>query len=85
MTAGKLKRGGGWEFYERMHGVTGDHFVTIDDFTDEFDFPEDYERWMKRYHNRVHRALVPLWGTAIKSWQWRLDRWGKRLRARRWR
>jgi hypothetical protein len=47
LLAGKLKRGGGWEMYERMHGTSGDHFTTIDDFKDDFDFPDDFEKWMR--------------------------------------
>ena len=81
LVAGELKRGGGWELYEHMHGVTGDHFTTIDDFTDDFDYPADYERWLRRYNNPVHRVLVPVYGPAIKQWGWRLQRWRGRLKS----
>lgn len=47
-----------WEVYYEMEGLplkirgkkahTGPHWVTIDDWTDDFDFIEDVERWRKR-------------------------------------
>ncbi|HVX84500.1 MAG TPA: NTP transferase domain-containing protein [Phycisphaerae bacterium] len=70
---------GGWRVYERLHGSSGQRFTVIDDFTDDFDYPEDYERWLRHYRSRVHRLLVPLYGRAIKSWRWRLYRWRRRL------
>lgn len=51
-------RGGGWEFYRRMCGVTDervnihcpyDHFIDIDDITDDFDGYEQYKEWEKYY------------------------------------
>ena len=48
---GVIHRNCGWELYRSMtdipldrHELAG-HFVEIDDFTDDFDYPVDYERW----------------------------------------
>lgn len=51
-----------WEVYYSMEGLplkirgkrahTGPHWVTIDDWTDDFDFIEDVERWRKRRRSR---------------------------------
>lgn len=54
---GYVNRCKGWEIYRSWAG--GDigihrqygHFTEIDDFTDDFDFPEDYNLW------RIKRAL----------------------------
>lgn len=54
--------GGGWELYRRMAGVDDgekvkiytawhDHFVSIDDFTDDFDDYNDYITWTEAYYN----------------------------------
>lgn len=57
----KLKRLGGWEVYkgvlnrygllpvEKMHQhwVTGHNLNAINDWTDDFDYPEDYDRFIK--------------------------------------
>jgi hypothetical protein len=55
--AGIINRCGGWEHYHAMIGLP-DHqvrstifkgnFVEIDDFTDDFDYPEDYDRFLAR-------------------------------------
>jgi hypothetical protein len=49
--------GGGWELYRRMCGITDlnrirlhipyDHFISIDDFTEDFDEYEIYLNWLK--------------------------------------
>jgi hypothetical protein len=83
LLAGKIPRGGGWEVYDELHLPTCGSFVTIDDFTEDFDFPADFERWLRRYHNPVHRLLVPVYGPMIKGWKWRLARWKKALASRR--
>lgn len=53
-------RGGGWELYRRMAGVIDDrvnvhvpydHFVGIDDYTDDFDFPWIYFNVKEKYEN----------------------------------
>jgi hypothetical protein len=52
---GTVKRGQGWEHYRLMNGATEDalhlhrelgHFVEIDDWTDDFDYPDDYDRFI---------------------------------------
>lgn len=51
--AGKCKRAAsGWAHYHLMMGLdphiqrVGPRFVEIDDFTEDFDYPHDYDRWM---------------------------------------
>jgi hypothetical protein len=54
---GNIDRGGAWELYRYMvYGIPGDsktvvilngHFHEIDDETDDFDSPEDYDNWCK--------------------------------------
>lgn len=55
---GKIRRPSGWQHYRFMIGLppnrvdepfVGDRFVNIDDFTDDFDSPDDYDRWMQNY------------------------------------
>jgi len=55
--AGGLWRCGGWEHYRaycheplQVHKFYG-HNVQIDDLTDDFDYPDDYELFMERYVN----------------------------------
>jgi len=50
---GKCKRkASGWAHYHLMHGLepqvqkVGPRFVEINDFTEDFDFPHDYDRWV---------------------------------------
>lgn len=48
----------GWQLYRHLNGLPlemtqnaladNDRFVEINDFTDDFDFPSDYETWMAR-------------------------------------
>lgn len=51
---GQVQRGGGWELYRRCVGLSlrehklNGHFRTVDDWTEDFDFPQDYVRWMER-------------------------------------
>jgi hypothetical protein len=54
---GKLRRCGGWEHYRVMSGARDDElnihamrgrFVKIDDWTEDFDYPEDYILWTRR-------------------------------------
>lgn len=49
-------RAGGWEWYKHLHGLPIDPsqhsvaggFVEINDWTDDIDYPEDYQRWISR-------------------------------------
>ena len=52
--AGEIPRGAAWEVYRAtqglelhtdFHAIAGD-FVEVDDWSDDFDFPEDYDRWV---------------------------------------
>jgi hypothetical protein len=56
LLAERIPRGGGWEVYRATqgmgllpdhHAIRGD-FVEVDDWSDDFDFPEDYDRWNGR-------------------------------------
>lgn len=59
---GKISRCGGWELYRAMTGRPDDkirhphtmttNFIKIDDFTEDFDSPEDYELWIARYKRK---------------------------------
>lgn len=48
-------RSGGWEWYRRLVGIPLDehrittNFVEIDDFTEDFDTPADFDTWLKNY------------------------------------
>jgi hypothetical protein len=52
-----VRRGGAWELYRHMcgqgpnsaHRMLG-HFFEIDDFTEDFDYPHDFEQFEKRYY-----------------------------------
>lgn len=55
---GIISRCGGWEHYRAMIGLPDDlmnrqlfggKIEIIDDFTEDFDYPYDYERWKERY------------------------------------
>ncbi len=50
-----------WEIYKQLNGVSLDQvpitqfsktFINIDDFTDDFDFPVDYDRWINNYNKK---------------------------------
>lgn len=52
-----ISRCGGWEHYRAMIGlpdnlvqssIMKDKFVEINDWTEDFDYPDDYEAWIKR-------------------------------------
>lgn len=57
---GIMTKMGGWEVYRAMlghlisdqsikeHFVTGHHFSAVNDWTDDFDYPEDYDRFIER-------------------------------------
>ena len=78
----QIRRGGGWECYRHACGLTpvcvydvksdvADHFVEIDDFTDDFDTPYDYEQWFWRYelykHWRVGQAVNGTWFVGLTT------------------
>lgn len=54
----------GWQLYRHLNGLPpyvtdcrnpiadNDRFVEIDDFTDDFDFPSDYDNWICRWNSR---------------------------------
>lgn len=56
--AGTITRCGGWELYRALTGREGrrvlrphtmtTNWTNIDDWTDDFDYPKDYETWMER-------------------------------------
>ena len=49
---GEIKKAGGWEFYRTLKkSDTENHFIEIDDFTEDFDFPRDYDEWYARYES----------------------------------
>lgn len=57
---GEIKKCGGWEFYRELKKSDNEnHFVVIDDFTEDFDFPKDYDEWYPRYdaHKRGVKYL----------------------------
>jgi molybdopterin-guanine dinucleotide biosynthesis protein A len=53
-----ISRMTGWELYGVLNGmdptkpVTGPNWVNIDDESDDFDFPEEYEAWMRTHGAR---------------------------------
>jgi hypothetical protein len=59
---GRIPRGGGWEVYRQTQGADlsvhaiGDAFVEVDDWSDDFDYPEDYERWTERRAEACRRG-----------------------------
>jgi hypothetical protein len=57
----KILRCGGWEHYRAMNDapdntlnkhIRYDHYVDIDDWTDDFDFPKDYDRFIAKWKKR---------------------------------
>jgi len=57
------KKGSGWEHYKVMQGIRGrdirrskiiidENFVEIDDWTEDFDFPEDYDNFIKLWKKK---------------------------------
>ena len=56
--SGKIKRFITWEVYRYLQSIELDkhivknNFVQIDDFTEDFDFPIDYDRWIKQWTNQ---------------------------------
>lgn len=60
--SGQISRCGGWELYRAMTGrpdnkirhphVMTTHYRTIDDFTEDFDSPQDYDSWLANYKRK---------------------------------
>ena len=55
----------GWCLYKHMEGFEqepfyqyGKHFIEINDLTDDFDFPADYDHWIEFYNERKGHATV---------------------------
>lgn len=86
---GKLKRCGGWETYRAMHNLPADRLgkhrklerrMWINDWTEDFDKPDDYDKWIARRNVAKVAVLMP----------WRADGSPERERNRalvteRWR
>lgn len=62
---GAVGRIAGWELYKSMIGIpveiinqhlVGGHFINIDDWSDDFDYPQDYERWIIRKDASVNKS-----------------------------
>ena len=64
LATGEIKSCGGWAIYRHLQGLPlrkhrcRHNFLDIDDFTDDFDFPEDYDRWIERFEGRY---VAPPW------------------------
>jgi len=54
---GTIKRAGGWETYRLLRGIDmGTHeisgaWVEINELTEDFDFPEEFDKWLKKYEH----------------------------------
>jgi len=55
------KKGNGWEHYRAMQSIPDsevrihrryDNFIEINDWTEDFDYPNDYDMWIERWNNR---------------------------------
>jgi hypothetical protein len=84
--AGLLRRCGGWETYRAMCGVPDaslrthrmhSRYEVIDGWTEDFDKPLDYERWLDRRRGRNVSVVIP-WRPALgreRAHAWVLQRW----------
>lgn len=70
LAAGSIWRGGGWELYRHLTGreANSDHFITthfreINDYTDDFDFPEDFDNFVRAWGRSPDRVLA--WGGTL--------------------
>jgi len=53
---GELTRSGGWELRDELQHARhdpDDHIVEIDDWSEDFDYPQDWERWVERFAANV--------------------------------
>lgn len=62
--SGEIKRCGGWEHYRAMAGLPIDkhqmstNWELIDDWTDDFDYPEDYDNWIARRPKPLYSVSI---------------------------
>lgn len=92
--AGVTDRCGGWEAYRVMNGLRGREarhrspqpklrrHVEINDWTDDFDRPEEYDGFLarKRSHDALVTVVVPLSITCEhreRAWAYVRERWAK--------
>ena len=58
LATGEIKGCGGWSIYRHLQGLRlrnrrcPRNFLDINDFTEDFDVPQDYDRWIERYEGR---------------------------------
>ena len=58
MIQGVIRMCAGWSVYRHLQGIglrnkkCPGNFLHIDDFSEDFDTPDDYERWIERFENR---------------------------------
>lgn len=63
LSKNQLERTAGWDLYKYMVGPTANglfnnpHFIEIDDWTEDFDFPEDLEIWEK-HRKKARKSSV---------------------------
>lgn len=63
VSMGQVEKQAGWALYKYMIGpapsglFNNPHFVEIDDWTEDFDFPEDLEKWEKMRKNARKPAV----------------------------
>jgi len=91
---GVINRALGWELFRALCGHTGasvrspkgtpfDRIVKIDDWTDDFDKPKNYDTWIYRRSDARRRVavLVP-WrpddGPRDAAWAWLRERWRRK-------
>jgi hypothetical protein len=54
---------GGWELYRKLEGLNlhdheyGKNFIEINDLTDDFDYPGDYDTWIQAYRTLSQEYL----------------------------
>ena len=66
MVQGVIRMCAGWSVYRHLQGIglrnkkCPGNFLHIDDFSEDFDTPDDYDRWIDRFENR-HRKRNGRW------------------------
>jgi molybdopterin-guanine dinucleotide biosynthesis protein A len=67
LATGEIKSCGGWAIYRHLQGLPlrkhrcRQNFLNINDFTEDFDVPEDYDRWIERFEGRYEAPDPPWW------------------------